>query len=126
MSEDKPRNAADRFEKALAESKKAKYVLRLYIAGMTTKSTQALETIRQVCDEKLKGRYTLEVIDIYQQPELAREDQILATPTLIKSLPLPLRRVIGELKNSESLLGLDVETVKPPPEQSEGGDCAEV
>lgn len=117
MSEDEPISATGRFEKALAESQKARYVLRLYIAGFTAKSTRALETIRKICDRNLEGRYTLEVIDIYQQPELARKEQILATPTLIKSLPPPLRRIIGEMSNTENILGLDVESVKDPPKE---------
>jgi circadian clock protein KaiB len=124
MSNDEPKSTTERFEKALAESKNAKYVLRLYIAGLTPKSTQALEKIRAVCEKNLKGRYSLEVIDIYQQPDLAREDQIIATPTLIKTLPPPLQRMIGEMTNTESLLGLDVKPVDDPPGK-DGPDGAE-
>lgn len=124
MSNDEPKSTKERFEKALAESKKAKYVLRLYIAGLTPKSTRALEKIRAVCDRNLAGRYSLEVIDIYQQPELARQEQILATPTLIKTLPPPLQRIIGEMSDSENLLGLDVKPVEAPSAKKDEGNHA--
>jgi circadian clock protein KaiB len=76
---------------------------------MTPRSTRAVENVRTICEEHLKGRYDLEVIDIYQQPTLAKGDQILAAPTLIKKLPLPLRRVIGDLSSTERVLvGLDL------------------
>ncbi len=85
------------------------YVLRLYVTGMTPKSTSAIQNIRKICEEKLKGRYELEVIDIYQQPVLARDEQIIAAPTLVKKLPLPLRKLIGDMSNTERmLLGLDL------------------
>ena len=84
-------------------------MLRLFVAGNTTKSSQAIETIREICEQNLQGRYTLEVIDIYQQPELARSDQIIAAPTLIKKLPAPLRRIIGDLSSTERVLvGLNI------------------
>lgn len=87
------------------------YVLRLYVTGSTARSTQAIMNIKQICEERLRDRYTLEVIDIYQQPELAREAQIIAAPTLIKELPLPLRRLIGNLSNTERVLaGLNLQT----------------
>ncbi len=86
-----------------------RYVLRLYVAGMTPRSTRAVETVRTICEEHLQGRYDLEVIDVYQQPTLARGEQIIAAPTLIKKLPLPLRRIIGDMSNKERvLLGLDL------------------
>ena len=72
-------------------------MLRLYVSGMTVRSRQAIDNIRNLCEEHLAGRYDLEIIDIYQQPELAKEGQILAAPTLVKTLPLPLRRVIGDM-----------------------------
>ena len=78
--------------------------LRLYIAGQTARSVAALGNIRKICEENLTGRYDLEVVDIYQQPGLVGEQQILAAPTLIKSLPLPLRRFIGDLSHSEPVL----------------------
>jgi circadian clock protein KaiB len=81
-----------------------RYVFRLYVSGSTPRSTQAIRNIRKICEEYLTGRYDLEVVDIYQQPELAGEQQIIAAPTLIKSLPLPLRRFIGDLSQSEPVL----------------------
>jgi circadian clock protein KaiB len=86
-----------------------RYVLRLYVTGMTARATRAIETVRSVCDEHLEGRYDLEVVDVYQQPVLARDEQIVAAPTLIKKLPLPLRRIIGDMSRRDRvLLGLDL------------------
>jgi circadian clock protein KaiB len=86
------------------------YVLRLYVTGMTSRSTRAVENVRRVCEEHLKGRYDLVVVDIYQQPELAKAEQIVAAPTLIKKLPMPVRRVIGDLSSTDKvLLGLDIQ-----------------
>ena len=85
------------------------YVLRLYVAGQTPKSVDAITNITQICEEHLKGRFELEVIDLYQQPQLAQGDQIIAVPTLIKKLPPPLRRIIGDMSNTERVLvGLDL------------------
>lgn len=86
-----------------------KYVLRLYISGITPRSTTAIERVKCICEEHLKGRYELEVVDVYQQPLLAKGEQIIAVPTLIKKLPLPLRRVIGDMSNVDRvLIGLDL------------------
>ncbi|GAB3537753.1 circadian clock protein KaiB [Pontibacter brevis] len=86
-----------------------KYMLRLYITGMTPNSKRAVENIKEICEQHLKGRYELEVIDIFQQPMLAEGEQIIAAPTLIKQLPHPLRRLIGDMSNTEKvLLGLDL------------------
>lgn len=86
-----------------------KYVLRMFISGVTPHSTRAIENIRRLCEENLKGRYELEVIDIYQQPEKARAEQIIAAPTLIKKLPLPLRRFIGDLSDFDKILvGIEI------------------
>jgi circadian clock protein KaiB len=85
------------------------YVLRLYVAGLTARSRRAIENITAICEEYLKGRYELEVIDIFKRPVLAREEQIFATPTLVKRLPVPLRRFIGDLSEKEKVLvGLDL------------------
>ncbi len=85
------------------------YVLRLYVAGMTPRSTQAFAAIKSICEEYLHGAYELEVIDIYQHPQLASDEQIIAVPTLVKKLPPPLRRLIGDLSNLERvLLGLNL------------------
>ena len=89
--------SAQDFERAIAESPDARFVLRLYVSGMTARSRQAIENIRKLCEEHLAGRYDLQIIDIYQQPELAKEGQVIAAPTLVKTLPLPLRKVIGDM-----------------------------
>ena len=97
------------FEKKIKASLKKKYVLRLYIAGLTPKSTRAIINIEKICKEYLEGRYELEIIDIYQQPVLAKGEQIIAAPTLLKKLPLPLRKFIGDMSNTEKILvGLDL------------------
>ena len=109
----KKENQTEVFEKAIKESGNRKYVLRLYVAGQTPKSSQAIMNIKKVCDQHLKGRYELEVIDIYQQPTLAEGEQIIAVPTLVKKLPLPLRRFIGTMADEERILmGLDLTTKK--------------
>jgi circadian clock protein KaiB len=97
------------FEHALKGSKEKKYVLRLYVAGATHRSTEAILNIKKVCEEHLKGRYELEVIDIYQQPVLAKGEQIVAAPTLVKKLPPPLRKFIGSMADVDRILvGLDL------------------
>ena len=86
-----------------------KYVLRLYITGKTPRSEMAISMLRRICDEDFKGQYQLNVIDILEQHQLAEDEKILATPTLIKVLPQPLRRIIGDLSNREKVLfGLDL------------------
>jgi circadian clock protein KaiB len=101
--------ATERFEKAITSPVKEHYVLRLYITGMTLRSQQALRKLKKVCHEYLGNNYELEVIDIYQQPVLGKGDQIIAVPTLIKKLPLPLRRMIGDFsKEDRIILGLDL------------------
>ncbi len=85
------------------------YSLRLYVAGMTPRSARAITNIKEICEEHLKGLYALEVIDIYQQPVLAAGDQIIAVPTLLRKLPSPLQRLIGDLSDRERVLvGLDL------------------
>ena len=121
MKEKKPRDEAKVFEEALAgQSRAERYLLRLYVTGTTPRSAKAIRNIRAVCEEKLHGRYDLEVIDIYQQPELASRAQIVVAPTLVKRLPLPVRRLIGDLSNLERVLvGLDLVARQTP-----GGDRA--
>lgn len=80
------------------------YVLRLFITGTTTRSARAIANLRRLCEKRLHGEYDLEVVDIYQHPAAAQEHQILAAPTLVKMLPLPLRRIIGDLANEERVL----------------------
>jgi circadian clock protein KaiB len=95
----------------LAASPEGKYLLRLYVAGATARSRQALRRVYQLCEAELKDNYELEVIDVYQQPELARDNQIVATPTLVKEFPLPVRRFIGNLSNATRLFDeLDLST----------------
>ena len=90
-----------------------KYVLKLYVAGVNSRSSEAIRSITHLCEEYLKGRYDLRVIDIYQQPTLARGEQIIAAPTLIRKLPLPLRRLIGDMASTEKILvGLDLRSLK--------------
>src|SRR5690349_11031420 len=83
--------------------------LRLYVAGQTPKSVAALSNLRKMCEEHLAGRYRIEVVDLAENPQLARSDQILAIPTLVRRLPAPMRKIIGDLSNSERVLvGLDL------------------
>jgi len=89
--------------------KNKEYVLRLYIAGTSSKSVRAVANIKEICESSLKNRYDLEVIDIYQQPVLMKGEQIIAAPTLVKKLPLPLRKFIGDMSDTERILvGLDL------------------
>jgi circadian clock protein KaiB len=86
-----------------------KYELRLYVAGKTQKSITALQNLKQYCEEHLRGEYVIEVIDLLEQPQLAEGDQILAIPTLVKKVPEPVRKIIGDLSNKEKVLvGLDI------------------
>lgn len=97
------------FGAAAADHDNARYVLRLYVIGTTPHSTRAIVNIRKICEEHLQGRYELEIVDISQHPTLAKGEQIIAAPTLIKKLPLPLRRLIGDMSQTERiLLGLDL------------------
>ncbi|PKN18988.1 MAG: thiol-disulfide isomerase [Deltaproteobacteria bacterium HGW-Deltaproteobacteria-6] len=107
------KNTTEEFEKAAAKRKTEKHLLRLYVTGMTPKSTRAIANVRTLCEQYLKGAYELKVIDIYQQPKLAAGEQIIATPTLIKQLPLPLRKLIGDMSDTEKfLVGIDLKTKK--------------
>ena len=94
--------------------KKAKYLLRLYVTGTTAKSVRAIQNVRRICEEHLRGLYDLEVVDIYKNLPLARGDQIIAAPTLIKRLPAPLRRLIGDMSDEQRVLvGLDIRPRRP-------------
>jgi circadian clock protein KaiB len=107
----KTHRTAQILEKSLTTRFAGKYVLRLFVAGATVRSHQAVLRVRQLCEADLKGNCKLEVIDIYQQPKLARENQIVATPTLIKEFPRPVRRFIGNLLNTAGLFAeLDLAT----------------
>jgi len=100
------------FEEVAADRDHARYVLRLYVTGTTRNSARAIVNIRKICEDHLQGRYELEIVDIALHPALAEGEQIIAAPTLIKLLPLPLRRFIGDLSQTERvLLGLDLRQV---------------
>lgn len=95
------------------KSKSEKYLLRLFVTGITPQSSRAIANLKKICDERLKGMYDLEVIDLYQQPELAKEEQIIAAPTLVKKLPLPLRKIIGDMSDVDKLIiGLNLKEIK--------------
>lgn len=104
MESKKTQEATRRYERALKGLKGSRYVLRLYVAGATPASQRALENVKGLCEQHLKGRYELQVVDIYQQPELAQAVEIVAAPTLIKVLPGPLRRLIGDMSKVERVL----------------------
>jgi len=88
----------------------SRYLLKLYVTGASARTSTAIANLRQICEKELAGQYQLEIIDVLESPHLAEDDKILATPTLIKSLPLPLRRVIGDLSDREKvLMGLEVQ-----------------
>jgi circadian clock protein KaiB len=108
----KPKPSTRAFERAAAP-RPEKVVLRLYIAGSSDRSTRAIQNAKEICDEHLAGTYELDVVDLFKQPTLAKDDQILAVPTLIKKLPLPLRRFIGDLSDRDVVLvGLDLKKRK--------------
>lgn len=108
---------AEPFETDLDEPEHAVYILRLYITGSTPKSTRAVHNLMKMCQEHLAGLYELEVIDIYQQPELAQVEDIIAAPTLVKKRPLPVQKVLGDLSNAQRLVsGLSL-----PPRPVDGG-----
>ena|SRR5689334_16874396 len=107
----KLRSTTEIFEDALKGKglRRAKYILRLYVTGSSMRSLQAISNLKKLCEEHLPNDYDLEVIDIYKNPTAAREEQIVAAPTLVKRLPQPLRRFVGDMSNTQKLLvGLDL------------------
>ena len=104
MAKDKAHNSVEAFEHLLADLTKKNYVLRLYVTGTTPQSMRAIANIKKICDEHLRGYYRLDVIDLYQQPQLAKVEQIIATPTLVRRLPLPVRRILGDMSQTERVL----------------------
>lgn len=103
----KTRKASGRSAKQKAASEE--WHLKLYVAGQTTKSLTAFANLKKICEEHLKGKYDIEVIDLLKNPQLAKGDQILALPTLVRKLPVPIRKIIGDLSNTERVLvGLDL------------------
>src|SRR6185369_3157466 len=104
------RTTTESFEEAIKGGalKRARYILRLYVTGSTGRSLQAVYNLKKICEEHLPD-YDLEVIDIYKDPEAAREAQVIAAPTLVKKLPLPIRKFVGDLSNTQKILvGLDI------------------
>jgi circadian clock protein KaiB len=109
MRPNRVRPANPKITRAPRKGAPSRYVLKLYVAGQSPKSVNAIVNIKKLCEVNLQGRYVLEVIDLYQQPHLAQGEQIVAVPTLIRKLPSPLRRVIGDLSSTERVLvGLDI------------------
>ncbi len=109
----KAKSPAKKSDMDMAATSEEKYILRLYVTGSTSRSIVALTNLKKICEEYIEGRYELEVIDLYQKPSLAKGDQIIAAPTLIKKLPLPFRRIIGDMSDKEKvLLGLDLKELK--------------
>ena len=105
-------DATERFAKAIRELDQRHYLLRLYVVGATAGSQRAIANLREICETELAGRYELQVIDIYQQPSLAEGEQIIAAPTLIKQLPLPVRQLVGDMSDRDRVLvGLDLRRV---------------
>lgn len=110
--------SAARRKPRTSRNKPAKYLLRLYVTGTTGRSMRAIQSVRRICDEHLQGLYDLEVVDIYKNLPLARGDQIIAAPTLIKRLPVPLRRLIGDMSDEKRVLvGLDIRARRPGPDR---------
>ena len=100
---------AESLEASAAQKGQERYVLKLYVAGITPRSKQAIQNVTELCEKHLHDRYELQIVDIYQNPTLAQGEQIIAAPTLIKKLPLPLRRLIGNMASEEKVLvGLDL------------------
>jgi len=109
MKVNRARPAQPEVAKVRRKAASSRYVLKLYVAGQSPRSVNAIANINKICQANLQGRYVLDVIDLYQQPQLAQGEQIIAVPTLIRTLPLPLRRIIGDLSNTERVLvGLDI------------------
>jgi circadian clock protein KaiB len=109
----KVKSPLDDLDLTVSKQGKDKYILRLYITGSTIRSVLAITNLKKICEEYLEGRFELEVIDLYQHPSLAKGEQIIAAPTLIKKLPLPFRRIIGDMSDKDKvLLGLDLKEVQ--------------
>lgn len=102
--------SAKSFSEAADELENPHFVLRLFVTGMTPRSTRAIRAVRSLCEERLKDRFELEIVDVYQQPAMIQDEQVFATPTLIKYEPAPLRRIIGDMTDTNRLcFGLGIE-----------------
>ena len=103
------RDDLEKLESGLGANKSEVYVLKLYITGMTPNCRRAVENVKCICEKHLTNRYQLEIVDMYQAPEMAKEDQIIASPTLVRKSPGPIKRLIGDMSNTEKVLkGLDL------------------
>ena len=113
-------SSTEDFEQALLKKTQQdeRYILRLFVAGITPNSQRAIDNVQKICESYLQGRYVLDIIDIYQQPSYAKQNQIVAAPTLIKELPLPLRKFIGDLSKTEQILA-GLEIIKKPHQPTE-------
>lgn len=121
----KPKDISRSFMEAIAEGASVQVHLRLYVAGNTRHSIEAIRSLKEICELRLHGRYRLEVIDIYQRPELAKDDQIIAVPTLLRMQPLPMRRLIGNLTDQARVLaGLDLQAHPPATPDAHGNEGA--
>lgn len=111
MPERKPMTAVRKAARAAS----SEYLLRLYVAGQTPKSLQAFANLKEICETHLRGRYRIEVVDLIENPALARGDQILALPAVVRQLPPPVKKIIGDFSNAERVLvGLDLRPLKKP------------
>ena len=112
-----PYNNKTRTTKSAISQPAAEWKLRLYVAGQTPKSLTAFANLRRICEEHLAGRYEIEVIDLLKHPELAQSDQIIALPTLVRKLPEPIKRIVGDLSNCERVIvGMNLEKISEPPD----------
>lgn len=112
------KSATEAFENALKSDNKEHYILRLFVSGMTPGSIRAIQNIKEICKIHLAGRFELEVIDIYQQPELGKSEQIIVAPTLVKKMPLPLKKFIGDLSDRDKVL-IGLNTLPKNPESTD-------
>ena len=109
LRQNKSSDHSGSFQEAIRNAEPANYRLRLFVSGTTPRSAQAIRNIRDICEQTMPGRYELEVIDIYQHPEAIAPENVVVTPTLIRKLPLPVRRVIGNLSDMQKVIvGLDI------------------
>ncbi|MCX6149559.1 MAG: circadian clock protein KaiB [Ignavibacteriales bacterium] len=109
MKTNEVKSKTSKQQKEISKTENDKWILRLYVAGQTPKSITAFKNLKSICEDQLKGKYTIEVIDLIQNPHLSRDDQILAVPTLVRKLPVPVRKIIGDLSDTDRVLvGLDL------------------
>jgi circadian clock protein KaiB len=125
MSADSHQSARAEFERAIAALESEPYALTLFVSGASDSSAQAIANVRDICDEYLEGRYNLDIVDLNQEPTQAGEHNVLATPTLIKNLPLPARMLVGDMSDHPRILvALGVRAPVVPEAQSDAGNAA--